>query len=874
MANYLKELKKVQALVSAFEWDIKSIIRNHLGAETVEKTDHLQDNIRLNGRTAREGDDAVDHLNLGQCIDVCNRNKELLPELVQSDLKIISEHHTLLIEIRNRAFHVKVLDEEDIESLIRVSEQLEQVNWPNFSETVLSETESDLSFLETKKTSSNGSQILNNLQPPDYSDTTLIGRKPDVEAILNKLRIGRDRFIQIVGPAGIGKSALATQVLYKVIERGGMGFDCVLWVSLKFEKLTTAGIEEIRESMQDLFPAVGLLSKEFDKNYSGAITDLASVIAELDMKILICIDNLESTTGEEFGKLVEALPDSVTYLLTSRYQISVLPYTLQPLPHAASMHLLRKLGDVLQLAYIQNASNDTLSDLVSRFGNPTLYLKLLCLGLQSGRTLQELEINLRLDFLDYAVNAAISSTQASSNLVLATICEYKKPITYTDLLYATDLDVDVLNEALMELNSKSLAAARGDSENQMWVAQDLVKEYVRAKNPFSLDTLKEVKQAIRIVNDDIERSRRDRRDNPLHPISVSEENPANTALRQAIREKQAGNDLVAQNYIRAARQQSPDYFEVDRFEAWLLREVDIEQSRALYYTAYQKASSSHSKAVVAYHFGLSLLSWDQVSDSITYLKIAANEISDFFLLLRLAIAHSRNEEFERAHEILMSLDGSENRRKTLQWVTALCGLYRRWAEFLMDERADFRGAWQKILEFLVLCDEVLQEKREDSDFLVDAQKIFYIFLPLLNQKELKADKGLIEDIEAGIVVYSNLFRRLVVEAKNETRDYILNQVSKLWRPGFMFQGFLNDLRIPEFSKDESLDWIEGVYSGSQPDAAGGYGFLKGKFGERIYFRLSALHPYGTLVDDTRDLGRKVSYRTGTKPEVAISVWFD
>ncbi len=871
-SKFLQDLYKVQSLVSAFEFDLKQILRSRVISTNSEALSHLQEDLSWRRRKERDLDDDVDHLHLGECIEILSKSAGGQPELIREDIEVLAKETEMLTEIRNRAFHIKLLDENDFEFIVAISEKLESVNWPHFYAQIKEVTSGDLSFLEKDIPKNNLDIILNNLQPPDYSETTLIGRKSEVEEILQKIRKGRHPFIQIVGPAGTGKSALATQVLYKVIERGGMGFDCVLWVSLKFEKLTLSGINEIRDSITELFPAIEGLGKIFDSNFNGAVSDLGEMIESLDAKILLCIDNMESTTGEDFGLLFESLPDSVTYLLTSRFAIAPTPYHLKPLSPASSKHLLMKLGQILDIDHINSASNETLDTLVEKYGDPTLYLKLLCLGLQSGRTLHDIESNLRSDFLNFAVSSAIQSISSTSNFVLATICGAKSSISFTELIHATDLEIDSLNEALRELNSKSLIASRGDAENQMWVAQDLVIEYVNRWSPFAADIKRQVKQGLNRVQDDAERARRDRTVAPLNPYSPSAENIANPSLREAIRAYEQKNRILSKNFIAAARQQSPDYYEIDRFEAWLLRDEDIEASHALYSKAYQSAPDEDSKAVVGYHFGLSLLSWNRVQEAIHYLQESLNRFNVFSVHHQLALAYCRNLEFEKALQSIEYMKELENGRQPLLRMTTEVSAYRRWAEHLLDS-GFLREAWEKLIECLVRIDDATNSPIVDREFQSDSRKIFYVLLPLLEQVEISMDIDLISDVKSGLITFRDLTKALANGSKMDLRDSIVASTVRSMNERSFFSDQLASFDLPELSRSMSLSWHLGVFLAQKPDNDGGYGFLENSIGERMYFRLDSIRPKGRLATND-DIGKKVYYLEARKEGHASEVWFE
>lgn len=56
--------------------------------------------------------------------------------------------------------------------------------------------------------------------------------------------------ISIVGEGGVGKSALAIQCCYEILDMPETSkYDAIVWVSLKTKTLTASGIQDIRESI-------------------------------------------------------------------------------------------------------------------------------------------------------------------------------------------------------------------------------------------------------------------------------------------------------------------------------------------------------------------------------------------------------------------------------------------------------------------------------------------------------------------------------------------------------------------------------------------------------------------------------------------------
>lgn len=86
--------------------------------------------------------------------------------------------------------------------------------------------------------------------------------------------------------------------------------------------------------------ALGLATKP---DFSGGIKELSSVID--GFRPLVIIDNLETINGDDFIELYEGLPDSVSFLITSREGIGQIERRIDipPLGERDALYLLNQL---------------------------------------------------------------------------------------------------------------------------------------------------------------------------------------------------------------------------------------------------------------------------------------------------------------------------------------------------------------------------------------------------------------------------------------------------------------------------------------------------------------------------------------------------
>lgn len=135
----------------------------------------------------------------------------------------------------------------------------------------------------------------------------LVGRDRDVENALS--RVSKSTILTIVGPAGIGKTSLAINVAYTLLER--KQFERVIWVTAKDSYV----------SLVKLLDEIGRAISQVDVVKLELIEKEQRVLSALrHSSFLIVIDNYETITDKNLFDFLEVLPPPSKALLTSRTQ--------------------------------------------------------------------------------------------------------------------------------------------------------------------------------------------------------------------------------------------------------------------------------------------------------------------------------------------------------------------------------------------------------------------------------------------------------------------------------------------------------------------------------------------------------------------------
>lgn len=188
-------------------------------------------------------------------------------------------------------------------------------------------------------------QIKNNLPDRfDHAITGLVGRQKEAGELLKLLKNPRVNTVAIVAPGGLGKTALALDLLDKLVKlpETGAWCDCCVFISMKTEMLTAEGLKQL-DAIETIEGIKSCITEELNYIFETEHESFEETVASFETsKTMLFIDNLETLLidhPKEFEEFNYALPQSWRLLVTSRISInnsSII--SLEPLkPESASL---------------------------------------------------------------------------------------------------------------------------------------------------------------------------------------------------------------------------------------------------------------------------------------------------------------------------------------------------------------------------------------------------------------------------------------------------------------------------------------------------------------------------------------------------------
>lgn len=340
------------------------------------------------------------------------------------------------------------------------------------------------------KTTPSGAAVPNNLRRLPY----FFGRTVDLERVAAALRPDdRTWIILIHGPGGIGKTAFAIRAAELARPED---YSRIVFVSSKRSELEPGGKRAIRDFLvSGYIEILNAIARELgDKKFGEH--DEAQRSAELqkllrEERILLVIDNLESLSADDLGRVVEFLrnlPSGCKAIITSRRRTDIQCHlvTLGSIAWEDAQQLLTALERSNRL--LANASEDQRRCLHHDCGGNPLILQWVVgqLGRGQCRTVAS-ALNLlkespagqdALEFIFGDISKHFTPEEAS---LLAALSHFTLPIQTKHLAELADVSPLAAQPVLESLHDRALVV--GDVEMKKFLLRPLVADFLRRTRP-------------------------------------------------------------------------------------------------------------------------------------------------------------------------------------------------------------------------------------------------------------------------------------------------------------------------------------------------------------------------------------------------------
>lgn len=531
--------------------------------------------------------DLLPYLDLGDLLGLCNRHKSTVrnaqPAEVEVVTKVIQEYGTHAI--RKRVMHpVRPLEAGDYNALLTLAQKLPDespsLSWEPLVESVsLIEDPRNIADTALPRFWMDESRTVNNLPVPEFEDTGFIGRA-DERRRLKTLILSDHKVITVVGAGGIGKTALAMRVCHDILDDTSTRFDNVIWVSLKTQFLTGDGIRHIRD-------AVDTQSKLLDHIATSAnipidqraIINWAPVVDHMSRyKTLLVIDNLE-TLGTELKELAFEVPQGSKLLLTSRVGLGEIErrFDIPDFSAHDSEILMRVLGNAYGYSEIKQLDGRMLNRYCRRLHHNPLLIKWFVQAVGKGASARDIlahqDFNAALSFCFANVYSNLPQTALT---ILHILLAGRRALSQAQIRELIGVDRISFDVALLDLRqSNAIETLHHEDGSTLYQISGLILDYLSKNHPPSDDVVMKTRESLRKWQ--IEQDRSASAQNVYRYskryvlVETIDHRIAASSLREALQEIHATNPTLAETALNRASELTPDWSEVYRVRAHLLK---------------------------------------------------------------------------------------------------------------------------------------------------------------------------------------------------------------------------------------------------------------------------------------------------------------
>ncbi|NDC49089.1 MAG: tetratricopeptide repeat protein [Micrococcales bacterium] len=458
---------RAQELLRAFELDVRQMFSElDVDASELFGVDVIKAiSERFGIDTAQPQIDLlVEFLTIGELLNAVVTKKSYF-ELDQSGSSLLcnSERLSTIVSIRNTLAHHRI---ESIEAkeLALLWETMHVMLLDGFAgKRTLEQMLSRSRVWQDSNDATPRGLALNNLPPPDYSETGFVGRSEILKKITASL--GKDpgaagTFIWLVGPGGVGKSAVALEIATRMLQADR--FELIFWASFKPGEFSGTGLKPLVGSLKSIGDLPGVVSQAIAGTQSA--TSLAEIWSSLaGIPCLIVLDNCETLQGDQFVSLAESEPPTnIRFLLTSRTHGAI--GSMLRIPEFSSEES-RKLFGKLARVYASDVLRDLVRDqlkfeeLLSNVGNTPLALKWVARRCARGDQLETV-IKTQGSVFEYCIGAEYRELSILAKEIVGILHESRDWMTNSQLHSLLESSIEDLQGAMRELNDRMFLEQR------------------------------------------------------------------------------------------------------------------------------------------------------------------------------------------------------------------------------------------------------------------------------------------------------------------------------------------------------------------------------------------------------------------------------
>ncbi|WP_152555439.1 NB-ARC domain-containing protein [Sphingomonas sp. FUKUSWIS1] len=437
-------------------------------------------------------------------------------------------------------------------------------------------------------------EVLNNLPVPDYDDTGFQPRRA-LEADLKKKILGRHPVVTVLGDGGDGKTALTLQTLYGLLHSNDHGFDAIVWVSAKTNRLTTNEITRIEGAITTSLGIFEEVAEQFEAGEDAPIERVKRLIS--NNKVLLVIDNLETVLDDTLIEFASDIPGDSKVVFTSRVPLGGdLSVKVPPFSESESLPYLRRLIDAYDITALRGSSDAALKRYLTRLAHKPLLVKWFAIGVSTGldpaRIVADPSIALK-----FCMENVVEKLQENGKSVLSTMSVVPQAISANIIQHITFLEPKCVEDGLAELSRFGLVEKTTSAEvERLYRLKPFARSYIARVIRLAPKDAESILGRFRGVSSAFQEERgvgqRNKYDPKSFSVRTQSEALAARRLRHASGLAIRSRFEEATKIIDELKITSPEYFEVYRVQAFVqYRLGDVSGALTSYEAALDQADN-------------------------------------------------------------------------------------------------------------------------------------------------------------------------------------------------------------------------------------------------------------------------------------------
>ena len=326
-------------------------------------------------------------------------------------------------------------------------------------------------------------KIPNNLPTrAEHAPTGLVGRKQEQKLLRSRILNARYPLISIQAPGGLGKTALALEVLAHLSSdvKASEKFSGLLYFSAKTEELTADGVRELSavSSIEDIKSRLAQSYCDIIDDSSVGLPFLDFVVSAEDSYVCLCIDNAETFIRDNaalFDSFLGSLPANWTVLVTSRVLVNgANTLTLEALRQEDGEQLARLYARSIGAEGLPQRS---LAELVEGCMSNPLAIRLAVDAFARGKMLEDAVAKSAANVAEFAYQTLIDTLPDVAMITIeAILCS--EEIGRKALVEVVGVEMDELSESISALLRTSLISRIVDEEEEIYSLGPGVKQLI------------------------------------------------------------------------------------------------------------------------------------------------------------------------------------------------------------------------------------------------------------------------------------------------------------------------------------------------------------------------------------------------------------